>query len=183
MNQKSIFYLLFTIILLFLLGNISTTDPTEPNYEFVPDMVHSVAYDAFSENPNYKDNKTLQLPPEGTIPIGFLPEYLDGELTLENAGDVLKNPLLANEINNERGAFVYHNFCSVCHGPTGAGDGSVTKRGVPAPPSIKTEKIKNMKDGELYFIISNGIGNMPPYNVQINRKDRWQLTQYIKTLK
>ena len=40
-----------------------------------------------------------------------------------------------------------------------------------------------MKAGEIYFIISNGIGNMPPYKVQINRKDRWQLTQYIKTLK
>ncbi len=183
MKAKSILYVIFSIMGLYLFGQFLSRDIGSPNVEFLPEMVYSPAYSAYSENPNFPDRKTLQPPPEGSIPIGYLPEYPDGELTAENAGEVLHNPLENHEIDLNRGAFIYAAFCQTCHGLNGDGDGPVTKRGVPPPPSIKTDKVHNMKDGELYYLISRGIGNMPGYDIQIKREDRWQVTEFIKTLK
>ena len=73
-------------MLIYGIGNLISSDRTKPNSEFIPEMVHSIAYDAYAPNPNYADGKTLQSPPNGTIAIGFMPEYPDGELTRENAG-------------------------------------------------------------------------------------------------
>ena len=183
MNLKTIIYFGFAIIIVYGLGVGISSDNTEPNSEFIPEMVHSIAYDAFAPNPNTPDGKTLQLPPEGSIALGFMPEYPDGELTRENAGDVLKSPFDAATADIARGAKMYAIFCQVCHCLSGDGDGPVTKRGVPPPPSLKTEKIRNMHDGDIYYLISKGIGNMPPYDSQIKRNDRWLVTHFIKTLK
>jgi hypothetical protein len=181
-NAKSVFYVIFSIIGLYLFGQFLARDTGQPNVEFLPEMVYSPAYSAFAENPNFSDGKTLQLPPEGSIPLGFLPEYPDGELTAENAGEVLHSPLINEEIDRNRGAFIYATFCQICHGFNGDGDGPVTKRGVPPPPSLKTEKVRKMRDGDLYFLISRGVGNMPGYDIQIKRSDRWQVVEFLKTL-
>lgn len=65
---------------------------------------------------------------------------------------------------------------------TGLGDGPVTKRGVPPPPSLLTENVINMKDGQLYFIISHGKGNMASYRSQVQRNDRWKVIQFLRTM-
>ena len=164
-------------MLIYGIGNLISSDRTKPNSEFIPEMVHSIAYDAYAPNPNYADGKTLQLPPNGTIAIGFMPEYPDGEITRENAGKVLESPYDAATADLARGAKMYATFCQTCHGISGDGDGPVTKRGVPPPPSLKTDKVRNMKDGDLYYLISNGVGNMPPYKIQMKRNDRWLVAE------
>ena len=169
--------------LVYGLGLLISSDRTVPNSEFIPEMVHSVAYDSYAPNPNFADGKTLQMPPEGTIALGFMPEYPDGELPKENAGKVLKSPFDIETMDLARGAKVYATFCQVCHGLTGDGDGPVTKRGVPPPPSLKTDRVRNMMDGDIYYLISKGVGNMPPYSVQVKREDRWLVTHFIKTMK
>jgi mono/diheme cytochrome c family protein len=58
----------------------------------------------------------------------------------------------------------------------------VTKRGVPPPSSLLSENVKNMKDGQLYFIISNGKGNMASYRSQVQREDRWKVIKFIRTM-
>ncbi len=179
---KSIIKLGIVVLLLFGLQRCLYQNPRELNVEFIPEMVHSVPYDAFAENPNFSDGKTLQPPVEGTIARGFLPEYSDGELTEEMAGEVLRNPVEAIVKNLNRGEWVYRNYCQVCHGMTGLGDGPVTKRGVPPPPSLLTNKVKEMKDGQLYHIISNGRGNMASYRSQVPREDRWKVIHFLRTM-
>ncbi len=181
--MKTIIYFVVAILGLYGVGHSISSDKREPNTEFIPEMVHSIAYDAYSPNPNYADGKTLQTPPEGTIALGFMPEYPDGELTREKAGEVLMSPFDSKTVDMVRGAKVYATFCQTCHGLSGDGDGPVTKRGVPPPPSLKTEKVRKMPDGDIYYLISHGVGNMPPYNVQIKRNDRWLVTHFIKTMK
>jgi len=183
MSMKSIIYFLIALALVYGLGRALSSDKTEPNVDVMPEMVHSIAYDTYAPNPVTKDGKTLQTPPKGTIARGFMPEYPDGELTRENAGDVLMSPYDAATADMARGAKMYATFCQTCHGLSGDGDGPVTKRGVPPPPSLKTDKVRNMKDGDLYYLISYGVGNMPPYKAQIKRNDRWLVTHFIKTMK
>ncbi|MFQ6677114.1 MAG: c-type cytochrome [Fidelibacterota bacterium] len=182
MKFKSIMKLGIVILLLIGLQRCLYMDPRETNVEFVPEMVHSIPFDAFSENPNYPDGKTLQPPVKGTIARGFLPEYADGDLTEELAGNVLSNPVEPTEKNVMRGEWVYRNYCQVCHGLTGLGDGPVTKRGVPPPPSLLSDKVMNMKDGQLYFIVSNGRGNMASYRSQVIREDRWKVIHFLRTM-
>ncbi len=182
MDMKSIVKLGIVVVLLLGLQKCLYNNPRELNVEFIPEMVHSVPFDAFAENPNYSNGQTLQMPVEGTIARGFLPEYSLGELTEELAGKVLINPIENSDNNIARGEWIYRNYCQVCHGMTGLGDGPVTKRGVPPPPSLLTENVINMKDGQLYFIISHGKGNMASYRSQVQRNDRWKVIQFLRTM-
>ena len=45
----------------------------------------------------------------------------------------------------QRGADTYRVFCTSCHGASGTGDGPVTKRGFPPPPSLLTGN--SLEDG------------------------------------
>ena len=42
---------------------------TSPGWEYMPDMAHSLAYDAYSENPNFADDMTSRQPVKGTVPL------------------------------------------------------------------------------------------------------------------
>lgn len=164
----------------FLLGE----NPDERSIAFFTEMHYSKAYESFSPNPIFKDGKTLQNPVKGTVIRGMMPETYDA--TPEGAilaGEELVNPFAKSPSKIlERGKKEYEIFCSVCHGLSAIGDGPVTKKGYPPPPSILTEKYKGMKDGQLYHIIKYGFNNMPPYAAQIDRKDRWKIISYIRNL-
>lgn len=81
-----------------------------------------------------------------------------------------------------RGAAVYATFCEICHGPGGAGDGTVARRGFPAPPSLLAEKARNLADGEMFHILTYGRANMPSYRSQIDREDRWRALLHVRRL-
>lgn len=159
-------------------------DPTQPNSDFLPSMVEPVSYGAFASNPNFRDGKTLQEPVAGTIPRGHLPlHYSPTPEDAVRAGKELHNPLDASSAQvRERGAHVFANYCQVCHGPQGLGDGPVSKRGVPPPPSLREGKSKDMKDGQLFHILTYGQGNMPSYAAQLSREDRWRAVVHVRSM-
>ncbi len=82
----------------------------------------------------------------------------------------------------QHGARVYSVFCVPCHGPSGAGDGPVAKRGFPPPPPLPTGKSVQMKDGQLFHILSYGQGSMAPMAGQLSRDRRWDVINYIRSL-
>lgn len=82
----------------------------------------------------------------------------------------------------ERGAEIFNTFCITCHGPSGMGDGTVTKRGFPPPPPLPTGKSKEMKDGQLFHILTYGQGSMAPMVSQLSRSQRWDAINYVRTL-
>ena len=82
----------------------------------------------------------------------------------------------------QRGAQVYGVFCVSCHGPTGAGDGPVAKRGFPPPPPLTTGKSAQMKDGQLFHILTYGQGSMSSMAAQLNRTRRWDVINYVRSL-
>jgi len=163
---------------------VRRTDPTQPNYEFLPNMVHSVAYEALSPNPNFPDGKTLQAPLPGTIPRGYPPlPYQPSQADAVRAGLEMTNPFkVQNRRVVERGAFVFTNFCVVCHGASGKGDGPVAQHGYPPPPSLLEDHARNLKDGQIFHILSFGQGNMAPYASALAREDRWKVILYIRSL-
>src|SRR3972149_3309357 len=137
MRPRSLNLLFLTsIAIIGALNWIIRRDFSQPNLEFLPEMVRSVPDDSFSPNPNFPDGKTLQQPVPGTIPRGFLP--LHYEATSQDAGragEELLNPYSMQDTEAlQRGELVYRNFCLPCHGTAGRGGGPVILRGYPAPP-------------------------------------------------
>lgn len=120
-----------------------------------------------------------RLPVPGTMPI-------DGERTydLMAADTMLVSPISGTEADLARGAELYSQFCTPCHGVTGAGDGSVVGQNrIPDIPllNIRGELTRGYTDGYIWGMIANGRGLMPPYR-RIPAMDRWYLVAYVRQL-
>jgi mono/diheme cytochrome c family protein len=161
-------------------------DPAQPNSVLLLEnqMVESPAYSAFSPNPNFPDHMTLRTPPAGTIARGQSSFHYEATLPeAKRAGEELQNPLVgSSEEVQQRGSFLFTTYCQVCHGPTGLGDGPVTRRGVPPPLSMLTGKAVEMKDGEMFHLLTYGQGNMSSHAVQLPPIDRWCVISYVRQL-
>jgi mono/diheme cytochrome c family protein len=73
--------------------------------------------------------------------------------------------------------------CVTCHGASGKGDGPAAAALPPPKPADWTSaKVQAESDGELFWKISNGRGAMPPWK-HLPEKDRWEIVNYIRTLK
>ena len=160
------------------------SDYSRPNAEFLPEMVHSIPYDAFAANPVFPDGKTLQHPDPDAVAQGNLPLHYGAALKEAlRAGEELQNPFATDSVQVlDRGAFIYTTFCFPCHGLNGAGDGPIALRGFPPPPNFIGEKAMEMKDGQMFHVLTYGQGNMPSYASQISRQDRWETILFVRSL-
>jgi mono/diheme cytochrome c family protein len=177
--------LLFMAVLALIAANfVLRPELARLNYEFLPQMAHAPRYNAFAPNPNFPDYKTLQAPPAGAIARGYMPlHYASTPQDALRAGEELKSPMdLTSQQTRERGAVVFANYCGVCHGPGGAGNGTVTQRGFPPPPSLLAEHALKMQEGQMFHILTFGQNNMPSYASQLSRDDRWAVIGYVRTL-
>lgn len=153
-----------------------------PGYVVLPGMVSSVPYDAYDPNPAFRDGRTLQAPPDGTVPVGFTAfPYGPGPEEAARAGRELTNPLAPTEANLARGKQVFETVCSVCHGPKGEGDGPIIGR-FPNPPSLLADRAKTLPDGRVYHVVTRGQGIMPPHALQVVPEDRWRVVLHLRTL-
>lgn len=185
MAHRILNLLLFAALLASLGLNLAVrSNPTQPNREFIPEMVRTPRYNAYSVNPNFPDGKTLQRPEPGTIPRGYLPvHYVSTSEDAIRAGDTLQNSFSPNDPTAvSRGKTVFLNFCVPCHGVAGKGDGLVVQRGYPAPPSLLANNARNIKDGQIFHILSFGQKNMPAYASQLSREDRWKVIVYVRSM-
>jgi mono/diheme cytochrome c family protein len=81
----------------------------------------------------------------------------------------------------ERGATVFTNFCQVCHGPLGLGNGPVALGGFPPPASLQAERAVQMKAGQMFHVLTYGQGNMPSLAAQLSEDDRWSVILHVRT--
>lgn len=184
------------LVLLTLVTTAAATlhvDFSRPNYEIMPDMKYSPAAKAYEVNAVFANRRTLQSPIQGTIARGALPlHYSASKEDAVRAGEELKNPYASVVGDPEaqatlsasiaRGGHSFRVFCTACHGATGLGDGQVTKRGFPPPPSILTGKSLQMQDGQLFHILTYGQGSMSDFAAQISPDRRWDLINFVRSL-
>jgi mono/diheme cytochrome c family protein len=172
------------LVICVLLIRNSGRDLSQPNVEYMPNMAYSHAHETFSSNPVFRDGMTLQQPPVGTIARGRMPlRYAATPEDALRAGSELRSAVdLRNATVLHRGADIYGAFCQPCHGATGRGDGPIAKRGYPPPPSLLSDKVMQMGDGQIFHIVSYGQGNMPSHATQILSGDRWGAVGHVRTL-
>lgn len=146
-------------------------DTTQPGYEIkmLTDMKEPVPYEAYSKNPVFINQVTQQKPVLETV-------HREAILTVGDA-----NPIELTTQVLQRGQKIYENFCLVCHGVTGEGDGSLIPK-YPNPPSLHSQRILDLKPADVYTIITEGKRDMPSHAGQISEEDRWKLIYYIEKI-
>jgi cytochrome c5 len=82
----------------------------------------------------------------------------------------------------ERGENRYKIFCTPCHGLQGDGNGMVAMRGMKHPPSYHEDRLRQVSNGYLYDVVTNGFGAMLGYSAQIPPRDRWAIVAYVRAL-
>lgn len=176
--------LLLAVIGVFVLNWTLEPDLTQRNFDLLPGMVTSVAYESFTANAVLQGGVTQQVPPVGTIARGHLPRHF--EVTPEEAqraGRELSNPFSAEDAEAlQRGEHVFETYCVVCHGAKGEGDGTVAKRGFPTPASLLAPHARQLADGQIFHVVTHGQVNMPGHASQIPPQDRWKVTSWVRQL-
>lgn len=150
--------------------------------QIFPDMKAQPKYKTQAETPFFADGRADRAPVAGTIPVEVDPRdaYLLTGKMRDRWGDGF--PVAVDSALLERGRQRYTITCAPCHGATGSGNGIVTEyalKGIVA--NFNTDRLRKMSDGQIFFTIGNGKGQMLGYP-QIAVEDRWAIVAWVRTL-
>ncbi len=167
--------------------------------EFMPDMAHSIAYEAntnsyyynntWSSKEDYERFAQPRLPVTGTIPHGNKTEvYPYGNTEEERTraiAELVTNPYPITDAGLAKGKDLYNTFCGICHGEKAGGNGYLVRDGgaYPVQPAnFLLDEHLNASNGRYYHAIMHGKNLMGAYKDKINVEERWQVIHYIRSL-
>lgn len=166
------------------------TKKERPRIHLIQDMDNQERFKTQQPNPLFADGRASRPLVEGTVARGQL--QADDALYRgrnEDGSWVDEIPIRIEESMMERGRERFNIYCAPCHGYSGYGDGTVSKRadelqeGTWVPPSsFHDQVVLDRPDGHIYNSITNGIRNMAAYGSQIQVEDRWAIVAYIRAL-
>ena len=131
----------------------------------------------------FYDGASMRQPVPGTIPIGGLKE--DEAFFTGKGADgqfVATIPVPVDDARLERGRQRYVIYCQPCHDARGDGKGILFQRGNVPTATFHQEKILKYPDGQIFDVITNGVGLMPAYRWPIPPADRWAIVAYVREL-
>jgi mono/diheme cytochrome c family protein len=105
------------------------------------------------------------------------------EMTIGGKND--KNPIpdSADAIKEGAGHFQHH--CQICHGLDGQATGvPFAAKMAPPVPDLTSKDVQDYTDGQLKWIIENGIGpsGMPGWKGILEDEEMWNIVHYIRHL-
>jgi len=93
------------------------------------------------------------------------------------------NPVKASSDSISRGKRTYGYDCAMCHGKDGNGKGDLaTDMKLKLADLRQPETLKDQSDGEIFYIIKNGKGDMPSEGGRGKTDDMWDLVNYVRSL-
>ena len=96
------------------------------------------------------------------------------------------NPVEATPEVLAAGLAHYADHCAVCHGNDGSGDTEMGRGLYPKAPDMRLEATQSLSDGELFYIIENGIRltGMPAWGTGTpdGEAQSWHLVHFIRGL-
>lgn len=100
-----------------------------------------------------------------------------------STADNTVNPLKGNADATAAGKKLYVTYCVVCHGDKGKGDGIAAAGLTPRPADHTSAKVQGQTDGAIFWKLTNGRAPMASYAKTLTETQRWQLVNYMRTLK
>jgi mono/diheme cytochrome c family protein len=166
----------------------------KPSRVYMPDMAYSRAYETYASTANL-DSLGIHYdkrPVSGTIKRG---ELFPFPLAKDKAGDTT-NYVLARQVQNplppldsikmKEAERLYLVNCGICHGMKLDGNGPLYNGGngpfAAAPKNLVGDATTvAMPDGQMFYSVTYGKGQMGPYGPQLSTTQRWMVVHYIKS--
>jgi len=144
-------------------------------------MQRQPKYKAYQPSEFHADGLAMRTPPAGTVPYGSVGDPAlqrgvgaDGK-PLSRAPVAFTLPLLTTG----RKKFDIH--CAACHGLGGDGQSRVAlNMSLRKPPSLHL--YRDVPDGYLFQVASQGFGLMPGYAAELTPEERWAVVGYLRAL-
>ncbi|MCL2659151.1 MAG: cytochrome c [Acidobacteriaceae bacterium] len=96
-----------------------------------------------------------------------------------------KNPIPATDENIEAGKLIFGNYCVVCHGRDAQNTGVPFAAAMSPPvPSLASPEVQSYTNGQLKWIIENGIfpSGMPASKGILTDEEMWTIVVYLRHL-
>src|SRR5713226_1820067 len=108
-------------------------------------------------------------------------------LAIASNARLTQNPLLASAEDLRKARLHFADHCAVCHDNDGSGNTAIGQGLYPKPPDLRSPETQNLTDGELFWIIENGVRftGMPAFSnggEHGGMQDSWKLVHFIRHL-
>jgi mono/diheme cytochrome c family protein len=114
-------------------------------------------------------------------------------LAIPSDARVAQNPMLDSAEDLREARLHYADHCAICHANDGSGDTIMGNGLYPKPPDMRLPETQNLTDGELYWIIENGVRltGMPSFPEEQKHgtngshtggMENWRLVHFIRHL-
>lgn len=94
----------------------------------------------------------------------------------------IKNPVIYNESSIARGKEVYLDNCAACHGDKATGLKAEEVNLSKSPPNL-LKRLTTHSDGDFYWKIREGRGEMPSFKSELEENDIWDIVNFLKASK
>ena len=171
----------------------------EPGRIYMPDMAYSRAYETYAQRDDSVFTMEVanigkrifynNMPVAGTIkrgelfPFSVVPAKTNGidSNALINLTASIKNPLPAlSSADSAEAGRLFNINCAVCHGAKAENNGPLAQK-IGGVKSIVVAS-PGYSDGRIFYVMTYGQNNMGSYASQLDRKQRWMIVQYIRSL-
>ncbi len=184
MRTENKIYLL--IVLVVAASFTSCRNKREPGRIYMPDMAYSRAYEAYSQNDlKQKGINYINYPVDGTVRRGDLFAYtLANDSNGFNMAAGVKDPLPPlDTIQMKEAERLFNINCAICHGPKMDAQGPLAVSGkVGGIANLTLPQYVNEPVGQMFHVVTYGKNNMGSYASQLDRKQRWMVVQYVKSV-
>jgi alcohol dehydrogenase (cytochrome c) len=103
------------------------------------------------------------------LAAGLYAHDAKGKAHAPASAKALKNPVAAADAPLGKAAFTAR--CAGCHSAKGKA------------PDLTSHHMHSLQDGEIYWVITNGIGKtMPGFQKELTEVERWRVVTYVRTL-
>jgi mono/diheme cytochrome c family protein len=144
-------------------------------------MQRQAKYKAYQESNLFDDGLAMRQPPAGTVPHGPPLDPAVGTGLGPDGKPVAVAPVRVDAALLARGRTRFEINCAVCHGLVGDGRSQVAlNMSLRRPPSL--HEFRDLPDGYIFQIITQGFGVMPAYGHVLPVEDRWAVVAYVRAL-
>jgi mono/diheme cytochrome c family protein len=182
-------------VLVLVIATVGCNDiKRHPGRVYMPDMGYSRAYETYASTSNLDSHgiKYTRVPVPGTVKRGDVFPFpiakdKQGDTTNYVLSKQVTNPLSKLEAKDMAEAErLYLVNCGICHGTKLDGNGPLYNGGngpfAAAPKNLVADAVvKAMPDGQMFYSITYGKGQMGPYGPQLSTKQRWMIVDYINS--
>lgn len=187
----------FAIVAVISIFGFRGATSTKPPLEVFPDMDRQARYKPQAENEFFADGRNDRPVPAGTVARGNY--FNQADVFSADFDDVKLGDAVLNQGKQADGSFVpelplevsyqlmaqgkqkYEIFCAVCHGAAGDGNGVTKPYGVLAA-SYHDDRLRDVEDGYIFDVITNGKGLMYGLKGRLTPEERWAIVLYVRAL-